>query len=171
MASAGLSAVVAVVTAGAVVRVKARAERELEARAAVRSAVRPLRQELALWARQGITDREPGQAAAADAEAISAIQTALPDLPAWRRRLVHRRLRRLFGSTWLWYLELFPCGPDNPMDTLIRAAAYEHRVGGPSGEGVLLTGGMVHRTLSMQVFGGKPGQRLERELRRLSAAW
>lgn len=170
LVSAGLSAVVAVFTAGAVARVKARADRDLAGRAAVRTAVRPLRQELSLWAYQGIVERERGRASARDAEVVSAILAVVDDLPAWRRPLVRRRLRRLFGHTWVRYSELWPYDPDNPMNTLIRAAVYEHRVGGPTGEGALLTSGLVHRTLSGDVFGGRPAKRLDGELRRLSAA-
>jgi hypothetical protein len=136
----------------------------------VRAAVRPVRQELVLWARQGIGEREPGRAEAMDAQVVSAVLAALPDLPAWRRRLIRRRLRRLFGPTWITHLEVFPYDADNPMDALIRAAAHEHRVGGPTGEGVLLTQGLVHETLPLRVFGGRPAQRLDRELRRLSGA-
>jgi hypothetical protein len=105
-----------------------------------------------------------------DAQVVSAVLAALPDLPAWRRRLIRRRLRRLFGPTWITHLEVFPYDADNPMDALIRAAAHEHRVGGPTGEGVLLTQGLVHETLSLRVFGGRPAQRLDRELRRMSGA-
>ncbi|WP_139177036.1 hypothetical protein [Geodermatophilus siccatus] len=170
LASALLAAIVAVVTAGAVARGKARADRDVAARAEVRAAVQPVRQELALWARQGIREREPGQPVATDAEAVTKILSVMLDLPAWRRTLVRRRLRRLFGGTWVNYLELFPYDADNPMNTMIRASAYEHRVGGPTGEGTLLTAGLVHQTLSLDVFGGWPAQRLDRELRRLSAA-
>lgn len=169
MVSAGLSAVVAVVTAGSVARVKARAERDLDARAAIRAAAQPLRQEHALWWRQGMTEREPETPSTADAAAITAVLAVLPDLSWGRRALVRRRLRRLFGETWLHFLELFPYDPDDPDTTIKRAVAYEHRVAGSFGEGGLLTGGLVHRTLSMQVFGGKPGERLDRELRALYA--
>src|SRR4051794_35031351 len=73
LASAGLSAVVAVNTAGIVARRKARVDRHVAARAAVRAAVQPVRQELARWARQGVSNRESGVAVSADPEAVAAV--------------------------------------------------------------------------------------------------
>jgi hypothetical protein len=85
LTSAGVSAVVSVYTAGMVARRKARADRDVAARQAVREAVRPLRQELARRDKDGHSHRERGAAALEDAVAISAVLSALPDLPLWRR--------------------------------------------------------------------------------------
>lgn len=171
LASAGVSAVVSVLSAGTMARRSARAEQVLAARARVREAVRPVRQELVRWARQGVSDRKPGVAMATDAEVVAGVLAALPDLPAWRRYLIRRRLHRLFGWLWVSHLEVFPYDPANPMGVLLSAMLHEHRAGGPSREGVLLTEGLVHRTLSLEVFGGRRSRRLDRQLRRLAACW
>lgn len=165
--SAGLSAVVAVFTAGTVARRKERADRDLAARKAVREAVRPVRQEVARWGRQGHTRREPDLADYTDPETVSAVLAAMPDLPAWRRRLMRRRLRRLFGALWVEHLEVFPYSPDT---TMISAMFYQGHDAGPKGPARLLTDGEVHRTLAGTPW-GLTAKDLDRELRRLAACW
>ena len=162
--SALLAALVAVVTASAVARRKASADRDVAARVAIRAAVRPIRREVAQWAREGLYERDPDAPSAADAEAVSAVLESLPDLPAWRRWAVRRRLRHLFGSFWVSHLELFPYDAADPMNSLIRATAREHRAGA---EGQLLTAGLVHRTLSPNEIDDRKGRQLDRQLRRL----
>lgn len=166
LASALLAALVAVVTASAVARRKASADRDVAARVAIRAAVRPIRREVAQWAREGLYERDPQAPSAADAEAVSAVLESLPDLPPLRRWAVRRRLRRLFGSFWVSHLELFPYDATDPMSSLIRASAREHRAGA---EGELLTAGLVHRTLSPNEVDDRRARRLERQLRRLAA--
>ncbi|MGK5169022.1 hypothetical protein [Geodermatophilus sp. CPCC 205761] len=167
LTSAGLSAVVAVFTAGTVARRKDRADRDLAARRAVREAVRPVRQEVARWDRQGSGDRKPGLAVPADPEAVSAVLGALPDLPAWRGWLVRRRLRRLFGALWVEHLEVFPY---NPETTMLSAMLRQERDEGPTGRTRLLTDGQVHRTLAGTPW-GLSARDLDRQLRRLAACW
>ena len=167
LASSGLSAVVAVFTAGTVARRKDRADRDLTARRAVREAVRPVRQEVVRWERQGSSDRKPGLAVPADPEAVSAVLDALPDLPAWRRWLIRRRLRRLFGALWIEHLEVFPY---NPQTTMLSALLRQERDQGPTGRARQLTDGQVHRTLAGTQW-GLPAGHLDRQLRRLSACW
>jgi hypothetical protein len=167
LTSAGLSAVVAVFTAGTVARRKDRADRDLAARRAVREAVRPVRQEVVRWDRQGLSDRKPGLAVPADPEAVSAVLDALPDLPAWRRPLMRRRLRRLFGALWIEHLEVFPY---NRQTTMLNAMLRQHRDEGPTGRARQLTDGQVHRTLA-GAHSGLSARYLDRQLRRLAACW
>ncbi|MDP9459612.1 MAG: hypothetical protein M3Q22_04925, partial [Actinomycetota bacterium] len=69
-------------------------------------------------------------------------------------------------SFWVSHLELFPYDATDPMSSLIRASAREHRAGA---EGELLTAGLVHRTLSPNEVDDRRARRLERQLRRLAA--
>jgi hypothetical protein len=167
LTSAGVSAVVAVFTAGTVARRKDRADRDLAARRAVREAVRPVRQEVARWDRQGASNRKPRLAVPADPEAVSAVLDALPDLPAWRRWLVQRRLRRLFGTLWIEHLEVLPY---NPETTMLSALLRQERDEGPTGRARLLTDGQIHRTLAGTPW-GLSARDLDRQLRRLAACW
>jgi hypothetical protein len=167
LASAGLSVLVSVISAGRVTRRTAKAERDVAAREAVREAVRPTRQELIRWARQGLTDRKPGVVDSSDAKVVSAVLAELPNLPAWRQWLMRRRLRRLFGALWIEHLEVFPYSEDT---TWLRALLHESRDMGPTGRPRRLTDGQVHRTLS-GTFWGLPAKDLDRQLRRLAACW
>jgi hypothetical protein len=166
--SAGVSAVVAVYTAGTVARRKARADRDVAARKTIRDAVRPLRQELARYHRDGHTNRAQGVAAVEDAAAASAVLSALPDLPVWRRRLMRRRMRRLFGTLWLKHLELFPYDDADPMGTVMRATVRESQLD-DTGRPRKLTDGQVHRTLASRW--PEDAEYLGQQLRRLAACW
>lgn len=170
LASAGLSLAVSVAGSGLVVRRQARANRALDARAAIRAAVLPLQQETALWWRQGINDRHPGVPSRRDPEVVTTVLRVLPDLPGWRQRRVRKRLRVLFGELWPSFSELWPWGGEDHDMTMTRAEAYEHRAQSWDGQGPSLTDGLVHRTLEMTVYGGEPLEKLERELRLLAAA-
>ena len=92
---------------------------------------------------------------------------ALPNLPAWRRWLIRRRLRRLFGALWIEHLEVFPY---NPQMTMLSAMLQQDRNEGPTGRARQLTDGQVHRTLAGTHW-GLPARDLDRQLRRLAACW
>jgi len=170
LASAGLSLVVSVAGSSVRVRRQARANRALDARAAVRVAVLPLQQETVLKRRQGINDWQPGVPSRRDPEVVATVLRVLPDLPRWRQRQVRKRLHVLFGELWPSFSELWPWGGEDPDTTMTRAEAHEHRAQSWDGQGPSLTDGLVHRTLELTVYGGKPLERLERKLRLLAAA-
>ena len=78
LTSAGVSAVVAVHTAGMVARRKARADRDVAARQVVRDAVRPVQQEIRRCAMDGNSDRRPRVAVVDDAVVLSAVLRRCP---------------------------------------------------------------------------------------------
>ncbi len=174
IASAGVSPVVgAVVSLVAVSQVtvrRARAERREAARLAVAAVVKPLQLELARYtyaAGQRTSSKRDNEAAHMDDHRhVVAILGAAPDLPAWRRRLVDRRCRRVFGAYWCDLARDYPSAGETGGGSLTAwlASSMQDHHGAEDPRSSHL-----HRAYATPP--GSPVQdELRRELRRLAAA-
>lgn len=173
LASTGVSAVVgAVVSLLAVSQTtvrRARAERREAARLAVRERVAPLLAELARY--EYLRPPEPRRSAERshmdDHAAVMSIRRAAADLPPWRRWLVDRRCRRVFGAYWTDLARDYPSAKSEGNESFsawFAASVRDRREGDPSP-----LDGLMQRAYSESP--GHPMLReLRRELRRLAAA-
>jgi hypothetical protein len=176
VASAGISAVVSAVVSLLSVRAvtvqQARAAQAEAARRAVRQAVAPLLDELARY--EYLTDRpEPKRTSERshmdDHAAVVRIRSAAAELPAWRRALVDRRCRRVFGYYWTDLARDYPSASNDPGAGSVGAwfASSVRGVHPTAGRGPL--DGLLHRAYC-QPPGDALLKDLRRELHRLSAA-
>lgn len=174
LASAGVSAVVgAVVSLLAVSQTtvrRAKAERADASRLAVRECVAPLLAELARYQYVGLerAKREAETSHMDDHAHVVAIRSAAADLPGWRRWLVDRRCRRVFGDYWTDLARDYPSVGRETGGTLTAwfAASVAESKRPPGARPV---DGLMHRAYSQQ-SGHTLVDRLRRELRRLAAA-
>lgn len=172
-ASAGVSAVVGAVVslmAASQLTVRsARAERREAARLAVAAAVEPLRVALARY--QYLSPREAKRTNEQShlddhAKAVRVLRAA-GELPWWRRRLVERRCRMVFGDYWTNLALDFPsASEDNSLGSWLAASVRDSIV--KEGAGPL--DGLLHRTYCQQAD-GPLGPVLRKQLRRLAACW
>lgn len=170
-ASAGVSAVVgAVVSLLAVSQTtvrQRRAERREAARLNLRQTVGALLDELARYQYQAgrpAPKRDDQHAHPEDHAAVVAIRAAAEDLPAWRRALIDRRSRRVFGAYWTDLARDYPSQLDGGSGSFTaQLAAHFHGRGGDPLDS------LIHRAYAHPP--GHPTQTdLRRELRRLAAA-
>ncbi len=172
--SAGISAVVgAVVSLLAVSQVttrRARAERADASRRALAAVVGPLRSDLRkyqLGMNRGL-QRGPATAQLDDHRLVSGILAASSDLPWWRRRLVERRCRRVFGDHWTDLARDWPYDPSSVGAALGPSLMAGIRAG-KNGQSAAPVAGLIHRA-----YTNAPGhvllQQLDRQLRLLAAA-
>ena len=146
---------------------RSRAERHEEARQGLKKAVSPLREELIRYRNQTkrtSTKRGDDYSHLEDHERLVAVRTAAADLPAWRRRLIDRRCRRVFGDYWTNLARRYPSehgGGKGSFVSLLSASS------GDNGEDDSRES-LIHRT-----FASPPtsplGAQLDRQLRLLAA--
>lgn len=173
LASAAVSAVVGtLVSVAAVSQVtvrRARAERADAARRAVVGIVSPLRVDIGKYRARMLPGlgREPQTAQMADYETVSRVLAAAADLPGWRRRLVLRRCRRVFGRYWTDLAELSPADPSSLGSIVapVLVAEYQRLKAGADLSG--RTDGLMHRALCCPPEDGMVGD-LARELAQLA---
>ena len=175
LATAGVSAVVsAVVSLAAVATVTVRQERAKKreaAREAVRSTVQPLQNALARYVfatGRDVPKRELGGAMALDdlADAMAVAAAAEP-LPRWRRRLIDRRLGRIYGRAVVTLIRDYPTSKgtfaDRAFTTWLSASLMALDMSDHPNQSLL------HRTYSKPPTSGT-GKALARELRLLREA-
>lgn len=156
---------------------RVRAEREVAALEAIEQAVLPLlREARSFAARPGKPSREVGTAFMDDGISALQVLNAARHLPRWRRALVERRCRRVFGAAWVRHAlpEVgMPTASSNDQSNRIFVRALFETHDGP-GAHVLGTGrpvvtvsdGLMQRTYE----GAAEPKRLVGELTRLSQA-
>lgn len=175
LASAGVSAVVGAVVSlltvsQATVR-RARAERREAARRAVSAAVSPVLDEVARYEylRPPEPKRTLEQSHMDDHARLVIVRRAAADLPAWRRWLIDRRCRRVFGHYWTDLARDYPSALDSDSGSLtswLAASTRDYRASAGRGP----VDGLLHRAYCERA--GHPlVHKLRRELRRLAAAW
>lgn len=163
-----MSSLVSLVAVRQVTVRRARAERAEAARVAVRAHVTAMIDDLARYRfqrRRTAPDRKPDLGAIGDHASVVRIRAAAADLPAWRRRRVDNRCRRVFGRTWTDLAINFPTKSEGGESVgAWFALAAEHR--GPEEADF----GLLHRAYSEMP--GHPSQdQLASELRRLAMCW
>jgi hypothetical protein len=179
LATAGISATVSVLVSLAAVATvtvrQERAKRREAARVELATLARPLRDRVARYrfaaeesaARfPGRTMREPGgPIESVDFDDVIAILRAIEPFPWWRRALVERRLRKIYGNGLVEVVRGYPISSDKPgeagMSTWLRVsvAGIEWK-DSP-------TESLMHRTLS-QPPSPHVGKALARQLELLS---
>lgn len=167
--SAVVGAVVSLLTVSQTTVKRARAERREAARVALAARVAPLIDDLARYRFRRSRPkplREPDLAEFDDHATVVGIRAAAADLPPWRRRLVDRRLRAVFGTTWTDLAIDYPTKPDaNESRGAWLAVALENS----ETPDTVPDYGLLHRAYSARP--GDPSQdELTRALRRLAAA-
>lgn len=176
LVSAGVSAVVgALVSLAAVSQVtirRSRAERAEAARRAVRAMVGPLLLDVRRYRAEmsaGL-QREQDTGQGEDYVTVSRLLTVAADLSCWRRTLVLRRSRRIFGRAWTDLAELSPADPSSPgslFAPILQAQYRAARLGAVTESRP--PPGLLHRAFC-QPPNGALLPRLDRELRRLAAS-
>lgn len=176
LASAGVSAitgaVVSVLTISQITVRKARAERREASRLAVRAAVEPLLQELTryIYADARITPkRDTDQTHLEDFAHVLRVRAAARDLPAWRRALVDRRCRHIFGPYWVDLARDYPTSADADPSSATFAARLGSSMSRASSEREAPASSLFHRTYATPPS-KRPGKRLTRELELLAKA-
>ena len=173
LASAGVSAVVgAVVSVLAVSQTtvrRAKAERADAARQAVQAVVAPMRDELARYEFRQRPEplRGPGRSHMDDHAAVVQVLDAATGLPAWRRWLVARRCRRVFGAYWTDLAIEYPGDPTDAhtFSAWLASSLTRGRGSIPRGAGPL--DGLLQRAYS-ELPGHSRLKDLRDELRSLS---
>lgn len=160
--SAIVSAVVSVVAVRSVTVRRARAERAEASRLAVKGIVEPLLNKLARYEFiDGKPNRTMDTSDLDDHATVVKIRAAAGGLPSWRRALVDRRCRRVFGRYWVDLADGFPSS--DSLHSWFAAAVKDDQVK----LGGLPTDGLMHRAY-MEPAGGSLQRQLRRELRRLA---
>lgn len=167
--SAVVGAVVSLLVVSQTTVRRRRAERREAAREAVTAAVAPLLVELGRY-RYQVRRPEPKRAGEQadlahleDHAQLVTIRTAAADLPGWRRWLVDRRCRRIFGNYWNDLARDYPTRTDADTLTAWLAVSMNDGASGDPRQS------LIHRTYA-EPPGHALGAELARELRRLSAA-
>lgn len=177
LATAGVSAVVSALVSLWAVRMvtvrRAKAERADAARRAVRAEAEKL---LRALARYRYTEGRPtpargNTAEADDHAAVVRIRNAATDLPAWRRWLVDRRCRRVFGDYWTDLAIDYPSDLESGAGTFIAHLNERLRAKRADGRGNQSTpaDSLIHRAYS-ELPGHPALDELRRELRHLAAS-
>lgn len=174
VAAAGVSAIVSAIVSLLAVRQvtvrRSRAERADAAMQRIRAIVEPLLDALSRY--EYVRPPEPRRIAERshmdDHAAVVRIRHAAADLPLWRRALVDRRCRRVFGDYWTNLAIDYPNASSDEAGASFSAwlaASVRGRQEDDPGP----VDGLIHRAYSEPA--GRPVQNdLRRELRRLSAA-
>lgn len=174
--SAGVSALVGTLVSLSAVHQttvrKARAERADAARLAVRDLVAPILGELRRYEYVSPAEpaRTPNRIHSEDHVRVSSILQTASNLPPWRRRLVERRCRRVFGEYWTDLAIEYPGGganDANPMTAwIVRSAKDQDGFATTTERGPL-------KALMQRAYSERAGHPLladlRRELRRLAA--
>jgi hypothetical protein len=169
IATAGISATVSVVVSllsVATVTVRQeRAKRREAARLAFEAAVLPLRDRLARYrytAARETAQREPeGPAHLSDLEDLIIIWRATDGLPSWRRFLIERRLRFIYGNGLVDLVRDYPSASESASDATMSSffAASVSGVEPPDQP----TASLLHRTYS-QPPSARKGKALAKHL-------
>lgn len=173
LASAGVSAVVGAVvsllTVSQTTVRRARAERRETARLAVADTAAPLVRELTRYRFQrenGKPRRDNANAHLDDLGKVMALRKAAANLSWWRRWLVDRRCRRVFGDYWADLARDYPSdrpAGESEFSTWLAASMSDRHRGDPRES-------LIHRTYAAPPADPLAGK-LARELRLLAAAW
>lgn len=157
---------------------RVRAEREVAALDAIEQSVVPLlRQARSFAARPSRPLREAGHAHMDDGVAALQVLNAARHLPRWRRALVERRCRRVFGAAWVRHalpeVGMPEVAKDDRSNRIFVRALFETHDRGPgmhvlgSGQPVVtVSDGLMQRAYE----GAADPARLVSELTRLSRA-
>lgn len=148
------------------------AERAVDAKRQLRETVGPWQASAQRYvdSGRGRPAREIGTAHAEDGSNAALVLRIAEALPAWRRTLVKRRCKRIFGSRWtnvaaLELLERTADSPDAGMRITVRAL-FDQR-DNPTDQDSYRAG-LIHRVYSSST--AHEGPRLVRELRMLRQA-
>ena len=169
--SAAVSAIISLAAVSSVTVRQERAKRRENAREALRATVQPLQNALSRYVfgvSRNKAPREFGGAMALDdlADAIRVTQAAEP-LSRWRRRLVQRRLGRIYGKGIMTLIRDYPispgAAPEGAMTMWLTAALLQIELPDHPNQSLL------HRTYSNLPSTGS-GKALARELRLLREA-
>jgi hypothetical protein len=175
-ATAGISALVSVVVSllsVATVTVRQeRAKRREQARLALEAAVVPLRDRLARYrytvARETAARQPEGPAHLSDLEDLITVWRATSGLPAWRRFLVERRLRKIYGNGMVDLVRDYPTAPSESASNASLTAFFASSVSGVEPKDQP-TASLIHRTYSQPPSAGR-GKPLTRHLSLLARA-
>ena len=109
--------------------------------------------------------RTPEQGHLEDHTEVVRIRAAAADLPGWRRWLVDRRCRRVFGSTWTDLAIDYPTNPEVSSDSV---SAWLASAGRSPEQGADADFGLLHRAWC-ELPGHPTQDQLAGELRKLAA--
>ena len=143
-----------------------RAKGREESRETLREVLAPMRDELARYqyadSRKTAKREVDGPLPLDDLEQVIAIRSAASGLRAWRRLLIDRRLRRVYGDHWVDLCRDYPSA--SSVSSWLAASLNQHRADGE--QTIDPAAALIHRTYWRPQERGRDA--LARELRLIS---